>query len=872
VTVEATTLSNGAQWIRAALQVNPFEYEGRNAPSRFYDDEDSYNKDLLDECETLGISLIAITDHWCVDSSRGLVDAAKARGIVALPGFEANSSEGVHVLVIFDADTDFSTINASIGRCGGTPGCQNGTTGESYALIMERMAEAGALAIPAHVNVKPAGMLTTRSGQPLAAMIQAPELHVIGITPSVEATRDQQAIIDGTGIFERPHPLAIIHADDVMGPRQLRTAGASCWFKVSNPCLRSLKLAVRTPETRVSLVDPAVLPRPTLKRVSWVGGYLGDVDLPLSDDLTTLIGGRGAGKSTVIESIRYALGLEAISPQVQSDHRNIISDVLHTGTIVRVEVQAMTPTPQRFTIEREVPHPPAVLDSNGNRTSLQPSDVIGAVEIFGQHELAELAGSAERVADLVRRFNGETGDDTELLQTLRGLRGNREDLRRAEGVIVELEGELSRIEGLDEQVAHYESTDVPAKLAGQQRLTQDAAVFTEGLSRVKAFGRLHGEFTQSHELGDLGTPLDEIDGTPQAERLKRVRDATTTLRSQVDELNRQINDAITAAETEISAARQDWETATAEESSGYGEVLRELHESGLDPDKFVDTKAELSRLKAIQPRLTAKEQDLQKLHRGRAGLLAELRGHETRRTEQLHAAINAANTATGGVVITRPTAAKQRSHIMAAIKARTSGQRTQILAAVESDDFSPRLLAAAIRSGQESLGKLGIRGAQATGLVAAGEELARELEELQVEPAVEVLLQVDGGKLRSMNQLSKGQRATALLLLLLGASDAPLIIDQPEDDLDNNFVYKGVVVKLRDLKGKRQIIASTHNANVPVLGDAELIIALESDGSHGKPAPSGIGSLDDAPIRALAENILEGGPAAFNARQHLYGF
>lgn len=136
-----------------------------------------------------------------------------------------------------------------------------------------------------------------------------------------------------------------------------------------------------------------------------------------------------------------------------------------------------------------------------------------------------------------------------------------------------------------------------------------------------------------------------------------------------------------------------------------------------------------------------------------------------------------------------------------------------------------------------------------------------------------MLLKIDGTHgLRSLDHLSKGQRATALLLLLLSASDAPLIIDQPEDDLDNNFVYKGVVRHLRELKGKRQIVASTHNANVPVLGDAELIVVLESDGNHGHPTDSGIGSLDDRAIRSQVESILEGGSAAFNARQHLYGF
>lgn len=125
---------------------------------------------------------------------------------------------------------------------------------------------------------------------------------------------------------------------------------------------------------------------------------------------------------------------------------------------------------------------------------------------------------------------------------------------------------------------------------------------------------------------------------------------------------------------------------------------------------------------------------------------------------------------------------------------------------------------------------------------------------------------------KKMDDLSKGQRATALLLLLLGASNAPLVIDQPEDDLDNRFVYDAIVTNLRSLKGKRQIIASTHNANVPVLGDAELIVALEGDGQNGRAAADGIGSLDDVAIRSHVENVLEGGPAAFNARQHLYGF
>lgn len=116
----------GAHWVRAALQVNPFAYKGRNEPSKKYASEDDYNRALLDHCDALGISIIAITDHWCVDTATGLVAAAEARGIVALPGFEANTSEGVHLLVIFEVGTPFAEINAAIGICGGTPGSSPG--------------------------------------------------------------------------------------------------------------------------------------------------------------------------------------------------------------------------------------------------------------------------------------------------------------------------------------------------------------------------------------------------------------------------------------------------------------------------------------------------------------------------------------------------------------------------------------------------------------------------------------------------------------------------------------------------------------------------------------------------------------------------
>jgi hypothetical protein len=247
--VIATPKGPGARWVRAALQVNPFAYKGKLSPSTKFKDELTYNTAILDECDVLGIELIAITDHWCVESARGLVDAASARGITALPGFEANSAEGVHLLVIFEVGTDFGDITAAIGQCGGTPGSDNGTTGDAFKDIVTKMSKRGALVVPAHVNVANAGLLHRLSGQPLVNAIADPHLHAIAVCPGQPAAKDQKGIIECKKPFVRRHPLAVIYADDVSDPTALQSSGATTWFKLSSKSLNSLKLAVRTPET-----------------------------------------------------------------------------------------------------------------------------------------------------------------------------------------------------------------------------------------------------------------------------------------------------------------------------------------------------------------------------------------------------------------------------------------------------------------------------------------------------------------------------------------------------------------------------------------------------------------------------------------------
>ncbi len=119
-------------------------------------------------------------------------------------------------------------------------------------------------------------------------------------------------------------------------------------------------------------------------------------------------------------------------------------------------------------------------------------------------------------------------------------------------------------------------------------------------------------------------------------------------------------------------------------------------------------------------------------------------------------------------------------------------------------------------------------------------------------------------------QLSDGQRHTILLTIaMLADSNHPLIIDQPEDDLDNAFISSSVVTTLRAIKERRQVIIVTHNANIAVLGDAELLLPMHRENDCGKAKDRG--SIDTEATLICVQNILEGGPDAFLRRKAIYG-
>ena len=147
----------------------------------------------------------------------------------------------------------------------------------------------------------------------------------------------------------------------------------------------------------------------------------------------------------------------------------------------------------------------------------------------------------------------------------------------------------------------------------------------------------------------------------------------------------------------------------------------------------------------------------------------------------------------------------------------------------------------------------------------------RELAVLRCPDTYALEMRMDDGAYRRLDELSGGQRVSVLLSLLLETADnRPLVIDQPEDELDNRFLFDTVLPALKKLRGRRQVIVATHNANVVVNGDADMVIQLDATARRGRVACAG--TIEESAVRDAIVRTVDGGEEAFRLRRRKYGF
>ncbi|MGQ0655059.1 MAG: AAA family ATPase, partial [Betaproteobacteria bacterium] len=403
-------ISSGAQFFRCALQVNPHHYANTyRGQKNTGADEVAYVKAIVEKAHSLEIEALAITDHNHVGGIQAFRDAAGSFGIAVFPGFEVSSREGIHILCLYDIDTPIPSLERYLGQLGITDTAPQSTLSKcSFSQVLETVADQGGLTVAAHVTLDD-GCLRNLSGQSRIAAWRDPNLLAIQIPGSVaDLPQDYKAIVQNKNPDYRRQPpagrdlaVAVVNAKDVTKPDDLADPSATCWIKMSRPSLEALRQAFLDPESRVRLnSDPAPEEHTEITEIAWEGGFFGGGRLRFNDNLNVLIGGRGTGKSTIVESLRYVLQTEPLGADAQKAHTNIIRDVIRSGTKISVRVRTRSPDTRDYLIERTVPNPPTVREASGSIARVAPRDILPRVEVLGQHEIAELAKQPEKLTQL----------------------------------------------------------------------------------------------------------------------------------------------------------------------------------------------------------------------------------------------------------------------------------------------------------------------------------------------------------------------------------------------------------------------------------------------------------------------------------------
>lgn len=885
----------GAVFYRCALQVNPHHYVGTYRGRASDGDAVQHAQAIVDKAVELGITVLAITDHNDVSGVPHFRAAAEGRGVHVFPGFELSSSEGVHVLCIYPPGATQDQLGRYLGEFGiRNPGSSSDLSSMAFVDLLAKVRDQGGVTIAAHAT-NDNGLFTVLSGQARIRAWQCDNLLAIQIPGPVEdLPQDVRPIVENTNPdYRRAHPaeerlaLAVVNAKDVASAADLEAPAASCWIKMSEVSVEGLRQAFLDPGSRVRLNPEQGTLEPEehaeLVSLSWEGGFLDGATVRLNPNLNVVVGGRGTGKSTIIESIRAVLGLDPIGDEARKAHEGIVRHVLRSGTKISLRVRAHRPSVREYTIERTLPNPAIVKDGDGNLSSLAPRDVLPRIEVYGQHEISELTRSREKLTRLLDRFV-EPDDSvprrrTELKRELEKSRRGILDTRREQA---QIEERLATLPGLEETLKRFQDAGLDERLKEQSLLVREEQILGSLPERLSAF-------REALDLLEQGLPIDRtfvsakaLEPLPGKESLARLNDVLDALDRELAAIATSLNEALQRADRGVADVRAAWNVRKDEVQAGYEKILRELQKSRVDGEEFIRLRRQIEDLRPLRERQQQVQRLAQEHADRRRKLLADWEDFKAEEFRRLDRAAKRVNKRLHGRVQVEVTAAGDREPLFEVLRKDVGGRLSEAIDTLRGvPDLSLTQLVEAARAGAGELTKaFGITQAQAERIAKADPEVLLRIEELELRPTTAIRLNTaplgEPPAWQALEDLSTGQKATAVLLLLLLESDSPLIVDQPEDDLDNRFITEGVVPRMREEKQRRQFVFSTHNANIPVLADAELIVGLtasgEAAGGRARIAPEHVGSIDVRPVRELVEEILEGGKEAFERRRRKYGF
>ncbi len=871
------------------------------------------------------IDCVAVTDHNTSDWIDSLKDAysrlaseraAGFRPLCLFPGVELSVNGGFHLLAIFDPDATGRDVSDLIARVEyqGTPGRCDGVTQKSATEVVELVADLGALAIPAHVDQEN-GLLQTAgdTGQlaldanTVGQVIRRPEILAAEVV-----NRDwvEHQICRDAGCAWT----AVVGSDCHNFRRGVKPGDRFMWVKMGQPSMEGLRLAlldgaplsVRRSDREGG--DPNELPRLAIE-VLRVGnarraGRGEALQVRFSPWMSVIVGGRGTGKSTLVEMLRLGLDRAGELPArlrddfeqfarvaASRDDQGALLDNTTIGVLYRKDRA-------RFRIHWRGGDASIEERSGADDWSSSPGDVQGRfpVRILSQKQIFALAADPDALVRLVD--DALPAEHAEHERRRRQMETRYLSLR---GQIRELEARLadrSRVEGeladVKRQLAAFEEGGQQALLVEFQRFRrQERAIRNRREEMDDAVKRLRGAAAEI-EPTDVREEEFPTKSAAAAEMLGLVR----ALADKQSEMARRLMEMADEAagfleQWRAGANASEWVAAANANRGAYDALVARLAKEGVaDPTSYgglVQRRHALEReIHDIETLRTRVEQ----LKVQSAGVLGDLENDRTETSRARMALLDsvlAGNRFVAMAVIPfgrdaraaepafRQRLGRQDEHLQQDILAADgdSGILADLYRGLPAD-FDERV--AAVRERVAAV-KRDVATIAAGGHVEVRTKWfhnhVKALPPEQVDrfmcwwPEDGLRVQYrrsDAGQLVPIEQGSPGQKSAAILAFLLCHGDEPIVLDQPEDDLDNHLIYDLVVQQVRAGKQRRQVIVATHNPNIVVNGDAEMVIAMDHRAGQCRMLDQGSGCLQDPGVREEICRVMEGGRQAFERR------
>jgi ABC-type branched-subunit amino acid transport system ATPase component/predicted ATPase len=600
-----------------------------------------------------------------------------------------------------------------------------------------------------------------------------------------------------------------------------------------------------------------------LIRLEVEGGFLDGLDLAFADGLNVLIGARGSGKTSVIEVLRYCLGVSAVTETAQKRATEQALWVLGDGcATLTIEIDGVERVLRRG-VNQE---PDAAVPDRGVLFVSQME--IEAIGLDAESRRRILDGFAASSGPEAHRQEPTASVET-VARELHQQRFELDDVIEQLGPLAEVPVELKRAE--KEQAGTKTQSTELGKLQKEASVVSDAIGDLAELAESHATAATRTErWRQDIESARRAVP--DLGRLPE-DTAAELRDTLTSVRHGIDE-----------ALTDLARVVESLDSKHKEAELRLGAKRRELADLNARIETLEEGAGRLSRTVSVLREQDKRRQSLEK-RRGeleqrvsglvevRAQALGELAGITDARYERRRAAAEALNGQFGGEIKVDVVKAGEVSDYESVLEhaLQGSGLQRHGLARQLAARMSPRELVAAVEALDTAavVEAGGVSENRARRLVShlAGSDLT-EILLSGVEEEVEFSL-LDGQEFKATRRLSLGQRCTVVLPLLLAQDPDLAVLDQPEDHLDNAFVVDTVVDVLRGRRAGAQRLIATHNANIPVLGEADRVIVLGSSGRQAFIAQEG--PLDQPEVVAEITRLMEGGSEAFRKRAEFYG-